>query len=223
MKDTIVTNERQPMDNNNVNNNAGKSNTWQQVAIGGVAGIAIGGLATAAAAAVTVDEAEVAVTPDDGSLEGVNGTAHIDSMVPVAEVSDDMSFGEAFAAAHEQVGPGGVFVWHGQVYNTYTADEWNSMTPAEHAEFGSHVHIAYDEPEPVYHPTTPEVPVTPEPVVEITYEEPHAEVLSYETVTNSDGTQMEMAVVEMGGQQAAFVDVDLDGTAEVMLSEIIGD
>jgi len=36
---------------------------------------------------------------------------------------DDMSFSEAFAAAREEVGPGGVFMWHGNAYNTFYAEE----------------------------------------------------------------------------------------------------
>jgi len=37
--------------------------------------------------------------------------------------SDDMSFSDAFAAAREEVGPGGVFMWHGNAYNTFYAEE----------------------------------------------------------------------------------------------------
>jgi hypothetical protein len=40
-------------------------------------------------------------------------------------VSDDMSFSEAFSAAREELGAGGVFAWHGQYYNTFYAEELN--------------------------------------------------------------------------------------------------
>lgn len=40
-------------------------------------------------------------------------------------VSDEMSFSEAFASAREELGPGGVFAWHGQYYNTFYAEELN--------------------------------------------------------------------------------------------------
>ncbi len=63
----------------------------------------------------------------------------VDDEVSVATgVSDDMSFGEAFAAARAEVGAGGVFEWHGGLYGTYYADEWNSMSGAEKAEYGKH-------------------------------------------------------------------------------------
>ncbi len=51
------------------------------------------------------------------------------------EVGSDLSFSEAFEAAREDVGPGGIFVWQGKVYSTYYAEEWEAMTPTERAEF----------------------------------------------------------------------------------------
>lgn len=63
----------------------------------------------------------------------------VDDEVTVATgVSDDMSFGEAFAAARAEVGAGGVFEWHGGLYGTYYADEWNHMSSTEKAEYGNH-------------------------------------------------------------------------------------
>ena len=50
-------------------------------------------------------------------------------------VTDDMSFGEAFAAARAELGPGGFFVWNGSAYNTYMSDEWAAMSPADRQQF----------------------------------------------------------------------------------------
>lgn len=62
-----------------------------------------------------------------------------DGEIPVAHnVTDDMSFSEAFAAARAEVGSGGTFSWHGQVYSTYTAEEWNAMSAQEQAAFNDH-------------------------------------------------------------------------------------
>ena len=47
----------------------------------------------------------------------------------VAKVNQEMPFKEAFDIARAQVGPGGIFEWHGQWYNTYTSEEWTGMTP----------------------------------------------------------------------------------------------
>lgn len=68
---------------------------------------------------------------------------HIDSPVivihdeaPVAtNITDDMSFKDAFAVAREEVGPGGVFEWHGKSYNTYTSEETNAMTVEQKHDF----------------------------------------------------------------------------------------
>lgn len=60
--------------------------------------------------------------------------------MPVAHgVNDDMSFNEAFAAARHEVGPGGLFEWHGQVYGTYYETEWNAMSQAEHDQYWADV------------------------------------------------------------------------------------
>ena len=249
MEETMVMNEQQPVENKKVN----KNNTWKPVVIGGVSGIAFGGVATAAVAATTNHTSEDAENGET-TLTGVSGSAHVDGSVPVAQVSDDMSFSEAFHAAHEQVGPGGVFVWHGQVYSTFTEDEWNSMTPAEQAEFGNHVYVQYDEPshasaqlaaqsapavevvsepaantgthdEQVAHAGTqePQVTVAQQPeqtnVTEGEVPQVEPEVLAYETVSGADGSQMDVAVVSVGGQTVGVYDVNQDGTADLMVSD----
>lgn len=271
MEEIMVMNEQQPVENKKVN----KNNTWKSVVIGGVSGIAFGGVATAAVVATTNHTSEDAENGET-TLTGVSGSAHVDDNVPVAQVSDDMSFSEAFHTAHEQVGPGGVFVWHGQVYGTYTADEWNSMTPAEQAEFGSHVHVQYAESSHTSSQSTNhEVPVAEvvaeqpatttehqteqvvhvndtnngtheqqeiqvevqEPPVTVAQQptntgivpeggeeviggvspvEPEVEVLAYETISNEDGSQMDLAVVSVGGQEVGIYDVNQDGTADLM-------
>jgi hypothetical protein len=41
-------------------------------------------------------------------------------------VSDGMSFSDAFKEAREQIGPGGLFEWHGRTYSTFHENEWES-------------------------------------------------------------------------------------------------
>ena len=43
-------------------------------------------------------------------------------------VNDNMSYSEAFASARNEVGVNGAFVWHGQVYSTCYAGEWNGLS-----------------------------------------------------------------------------------------------
>lgn len=60
--------------------------------------------------------------------------------VPVASVqNDNLTFSQAFAEARHEVGPGGVFHWHGNVYSTYTSDEWGRLSPDQQSDFGDRV------------------------------------------------------------------------------------
>lgn len=65
-----------------------------------------------------VDDNEIEAMPDTASEEIV---AEADQADPV--VNDEMSFGEAFAAARAAYGPGAVFEWNGNKYNTYYKEE----------------------------------------------------------------------------------------------------
>ena len=49
--------------------------------------------------------------------------------------------------------------------------------------------------------------------------DPEVRVLSYERVTMDDGSQMDVATVSIDGQEAAIVDVDLDGWADGMIAD----
>lgn len=129
-EETILQGQTMVNGNENPNNEQSKSSAWKQVSIGGVAGILMGAGAMYAADVYAAGKEEV---PADDPAAAQPET------VKVAEVSDDMSFKEAFDAAREQVGAGGVFRWHGGIYNTYTADEWNAMSDTERADFAAQV------------------------------------------------------------------------------------
>ena len=138
-------------------NAVGKKNgeTWKYVTLGGVSGIFLGAggvyaghtIPKAASIEDFDDEAEdeeleneeVEETDQQDNQVGLHSANNSSDEVRVAEVNDGMSFGEAFAAARSQVGPGGVFHWHGGVYGTYYADEWNAMTAAEKHEYAERV------------------------------------------------------------------------------------
>ena len=53
----------------------------------------------------------------------------------VATVDQNLSFAEAFAQARAEVGPGGVFHWHGGVYNTYIEEEWDALSSNDRTDF----------------------------------------------------------------------------------------
>ena len=114
-----------------------KNDTMRKVAIGGGIGILLG--ASAAAVAQTLSSSE---TPDeDVEVEPAPETVSVAS-----NVSDGMSFGDAFAAARAELGPGGMFTWHGNSYSTYTAEEWDNMSAGERADYGRLVapHVQFD-------------------------------------------------------------------------------
>ena len=124
--------------------NRNEGEVWKLVTLGGVSGILMGAgmLYAGQVAAKELGKDEDVAIPEQGE------TSHtLENGLQVAAVNDDMSFGEAFAAARAEVGPGGVFHWHGGIYNTYTAAEWNAMTVEQKHEFAQQVkpEISADE------------------------------------------------------------------------------
>lgn len=110
-----------------------KQPMWKKVAVGAGTGILLGTGATILSASAPLDHTE------GSENEGEQHPDWTDGEVPIASsVSDDMSFSEAFAAARTEVGSGGVFEWHGNIYSTFTEDEWNGMTAEQRDEYGSH-------------------------------------------------------------------------------------
>lgn len=98
---------------------------------GAAAGVALGAAATVLSSGTPVDGAEA-----NGGEEVPTWS---DGEVPVAHgVNDDMSFTEAFNTARTEVGPGGAFEWHGNIYHTYNKAEWDNMSDDDKAAFGQH-------------------------------------------------------------------------------------
>ena len=100
--------------------------TWKPVTIGGLTGILMGaGAMYGVQAFAQRDDDVTVVTPEEE--------------MKVGTVSDNMSFAHAFEAARAEVGPGGVFTWHGNIYNTYTVKEWETLSDSEKQHFASRV------------------------------------------------------------------------------------
>lgn len=76
------------------------------------------------------------------------------------------------------------------------------------------------QPEPKPEPPTPEPPTPEPPTPEPTT--PEVEVLSYDRVTNDDGSQMDIAVVSVDGNEVGVLDVDIDGEADVLMCDLNG-
>lgn len=143
-----------------------KGGLWKSVLVGGVPGIIFGAAGTIA----TEDVAAAADSSVEDVVESAGGAAPVHDVAPVATgVTDEMSFSEAFATARAEVGPGGAFSWHGQVYGTYNKAEWDELSDEQKGEYTESVSEAHVEPEP-YEPQ----PEDPEIVEETPAEEADA-------------------------------------------------
>lgn len=138
-EETII--EKRPT-NNGQNENKSEGSAWKHVTLGGVSGILMGAglLYASQAVAATAQETEDNANVDNAEpADGQQADNTTGVQLPVAQLHNDLSFGEAFAAARAEVGPGGVFLWHGGIYNTYTAEEWNAMTAEQKNDFAHQV------------------------------------------------------------------------------------
>ena len=129
--------------------------TWKPVTIGGTAGILLGAGALLAQHTIALNADAKSSAPADDVMnkvtpspveEKVAEEAIIEDQTAlrVATVSDDLTFEQAFTQAREMVGPGGVFHWHGAIFSTYTADEWDEMTDEERDHFAESVRPEVD-------------------------------------------------------------------------------
>lgn len=170
------------------------------------------------------DNGEVVDIDDDVVVDGP-GSIH--PAVPVAIVDDDMSFSEAFAAAREQVGPGGVFEWHNHAFHTYYANEWNDMSASERAEFQASIdynEVLSDE-------------VTAQHYTDVAQQNLNhindgdgGDVIDEEDIEvrlvdigstdiNEDGIRENACILDISGNEVIIVDVDNDGYADIAIHD----
>ncbi len=227
------------VDNHMASKSSGKS-VWGKVAAGAGAGIVLGAATTVLSSSSEPVEAQQEIQHPEWT----------DGEVPVAtSVNDDMSFTDAFNAAREEVGSGGVFEWHGYIYSTYTDDEWNSMSEAEREEYGSHFNWTPEESDDVTASVASDVDTDD---VEVTVDGPADEPYAQEDVADvepaggndphlvdaSDVVDVDDPEVEVlgvihddetganiggmlvGDQQVVLVDVDNDQTFDVMVADV---
>lgn len=237
MNETTIL-EKQPL-SNGPQETKKEGSAWKQVTLGGVSGILMGaGLLYAGQAAA--HELGKEETLDEGKTENVAApepgeTSHtLENGLKVAAVNDDLSFGEAFAQARAEVGPGGVFHWHGGIYNTYSADEWNAMTVEQKHDFAQQVQpeIRPDELSTptdantqvvvvhhVYHHE--EAPTTAE-VHEAAASSEDVHVVDQQTAQNfeQDGDVHIVGYANVDGHLAVGYDTTGDGQADVAIIDV---
>lgn len=210
---------------------------WQTVAIGGVTGIAMGAAAFRAFETLASDEEAVELVEGgetDGAATAEAAGATV-TEVHQATVDQNLSFGEAFAAARAEVGAGGVFIWHGQLYNTFTAEEWQGMSDAQRDEFATDVQpylgqqtAEVHQPQTTTQTTTTQTttmtdgtgqdgnvhPVTTEEAAT----EPEVHFLGVEA-REVEGQTMNVGHMTVNDVQVALVDMDNDEIFDISLTD----
>ena len=207
-----------------------KGSFWQGVLVGGIPGIMLGSAGTVFAAQAPLHDEEAiedvneeAVEPvieEDTTSSDVNNTVADESNLPeigetvevASNVNDGMSFSEAFASARAEVGPGGVFVWNGNVYSTYYEEEWDNMTDEQKEEFSDALHNTAS--------SATEQSSTPEYANnyhEASNVEGGVQVVSDEIVETEDGQVVRVTGVVVDGHYGEVYDYDNDGQADAAL------
>jgi hypothetical protein len=143
----LNSNGKESQSSDDTKTNKDNNGIWKKVSIAGMAGILLGG-----GAAFAADSSNTSEVRGHSMHTGVVAT-HVDANgLHVAEVNDSLSFHDAFNAARSEVGPGGVFHWHGATYSTYLETEWDHMTQQEHNAFAQKVNPEVnDDEKPGYH------------------------------------------------------------------------
>ena len=187
--------------------------TWKQVSISGVTGILMGAGAMKAMQSMAAGESE---------NNAEQAIAEADTQY------DNMSFREAFDAARAELGAGGVFRWHGNIYNTYTAEEWNAKTAKEQDDFAEQVGAeisAEDVDTDVSivsnnNVNTNEVAVSEQAAETTENADDDVRVLGYGDVTLDNGRTVTVEELEVNGQRVAVIDVDQDGEADLAMTDL---
>ena len=206
---------------------------WKQVTLGGVSGILMGAGLLYGGQAVAQELGKEAEKTEDVAIPEQGETSHtLENGLQVAAVNDDLSFGEAFAQARAEVGPGGVFHWHGGIYNTYTAAEWNAMSVEQKHDFAQQVqpeirpdelstptdtntHVVVEHH--VYHHE--EAPATAE-VHQAAVTTEDVQIASQQTPDTSDDDVHIVGYGSVDGHTAVALDIDNDGAADVAIIDI---
>lgn len=138
--------------------------------------------------------------PPKDTEAGTTGqeTINLPEDIDVAgKVTDGMSFGQAFAAARDEVGMGGVFSWHGHWYNTFEKEEWTSLSLEQRQSYSEQI-------------TGEKLPLTQ-------YVPPH----THAPVAAVSSTTAHPIIIEgyLNGQRVMGLDTDHDGIIDTMVMD----
>ena len=221
-----------------------KGGTWKKVAMSGGTGILFGAAYSLFTSATPPDPDDPTVPASTPAHEPEQPAPIVDESISMATcVDDDMSFSQAFAAARAEVGPGGVFEWHGNLYNTYTADEWDNLSAEAREDYNEHFAWVADESAPI--DGTPDVEpedfavIEDEAIQPVGYEPAEEEIQAYpsdETLESTDELEVQVLGVEhdaesganiglvsVNNQDVYLIDVDNDQVFDAMVTDANGD
>lgn len=146
---------------------------------------------------------------------------------------DSLSFKDAFGAARSEMGPGGVFTWHGNLYNTYTVAEWNTKNHQEKQQFAEQVESQLSSMEPEESQSDDVRVVADNSSTDNNqYDEnlqtasanvssdDDVRVVGYGDVQLENGRTITVEELEINGQRVAVIDVDKDGVADLAMSDL---
>lgn len=162
--------------------------------------------------------AEPAEQPGAGTQ--ASAMPHDLSVSSAGNVNDSMSFSQAFAAARAEVGPGGSFTWHGQVYGTYYQNEWDAMTPQQQQEFqmaaiDNHSAANNTVEDPLYASKPTEAVEYDQPQYVDNYDD-EVHVINMGEIEGDNDTSYQIAQFEVNGNTALVIDTDQDMIYDVM-------
>jgi hypothetical protein len=108
----------------------------QKLALMAGSGVLIAGAGTAIGLACFNDRGEI-VVPDQRTVAVSPTPVQINPSpdINVAVVDQNQGFQDAWADARESAGIGGIFMWHGKAYNTYSPDEWSALPKEKQERF----------------------------------------------------------------------------------------
>ena len=201
---------------------------WKPVTISGMTGILVGAGTMYATQSLATDETPAVVELNEQPLQE-------------ASVEGCKSFRDAFEAARAELGAGGVFRWHGNIYSTYTAEEWNAMSTEEKNLFAQRVkpevsaadidtnEIAKAEStadEDVQVASVQQedhvanAQVVAEEASDVKSDDDDVRVIGFGDVNLADGRSVTVEELEINGQRVAVIDVDKDGVGDFAMSDL---
>lgn len=149
------------------------------------------------------------------------GNINPNTEIQIAHVNDTLSFEQAFEVARTQVGPGGIFSWHGQVFNTYYKEEWSGLSLSQRQEFLVDVgfqptyvsSVSEEEISSQHQPTYLECTVNGQRVVGI--DEDNDGVIDMVVIPQADGTLM--TLLDVKGDDSIDTELIFDPISQEVL------